>query len=379
MIQRLLLLISAFISIGGVADAHPVAQGTMDLTLRNDRVVIHARVSNEQILVHAGFAKEAPATTDEAFDRHGEYILSRVTVAADGANIVGAVAGKSVPSDRTAKGFAEYDLAFPLAAVPREIQLRQSILNEIDFALGNPWEATFLMRITDARGSAPAVIAEKLFTHREMLVVPVPAIDSATVPITGSGIFIDYLSHGFHHILEGWDHLLFITALVLATRRWRELIVVVSVFTIAHTITLILSVCDIVRLSSHIVEPMIAASIVVIALQNALRPSAARGWLRLTLAFGFGLFHGLGFAGGLLEAMQELPGFSLGSALGGFSIGVELGHQVVVLPVFGTILLIKAAGKTAESRERTSVRILRGGSVLIALAGTFYLVSALRG
>ena len=379
MIQRLLLLISAFISIGGVAYAHPVAQGTMDLTLHNDRVVIHARVSNEQILVHAGFAKEAPATTDEAFARHGEYILSRLTVAADGANIVGKVAGKSVPPDHTAKGFAEYDLAFPLASVPREIQLRQSILNEIDFALGNPWEATFLMRVSDARGSAPAVIAEKLFTHREMLVVAVPAIGAATVPMTGSGIFIEYLRHGFHHILEGWDHLLFITALVLATRRWRELIVVVSVFTVAHTITLILSVCDIVRLSSHIVEPMIAASIVVIALQNALRPSAARGWLRLTLAFGFGLFHGLGFAGGLLEAMQELPGFSLGSALGGFSIGVELGHQVVVLPVFGSLLLIKAAGKTAESRERTSVRILRGGSVLIALAGTFYLVSALRG
>lgn len=379
MIQRLLLLISAFISIGGVSYAHPVAQGTMDLTLHKGRVIIHARVSNEQILVHAGFAKEAPATTDEAFERHGEYILSRLTVAADGANIVGTVAGKSVPSDRTAKGFAEYDLAFPLAAVPREIQLRQSILNEIDFSLGNPWEATFLVRITDARGSSSAVIAEKLFTHREMLVLAVPAIGAATVPITGTGIFTEYLRHGFHHILEGWDHLLFITALVLATRKWRELIVVVSVFTVAHTITLILSVCDILRLSSHIVEPMIAASIVVIALQNALRPSAARGWLRLTLAFGFGLFHGLGFAGGLLEAMQELPGFSLGSALGGFSIGVELGHQVVVLPVFGVLLLIKAAGRTAESRERTSVRILRGGSALIALAGTFYLISALRG
>ena len=367
---RLILLICLIVT--SCAFAHPVAQGSMELILHADRIALRAHVSNEQILIHAGFAKEAPATLDAAFADHGEYLLSHITLAADGVTLTGTVAGIYIPLDSTVKGFAEFDLTFPLPSPPRELQLRQSILNEIEFALGNPWEATFLMRISDASKGAPVVIAEKLFTHREPLVVTLGTVASG-------GIFWEYLRHGFHHILEGWDHLLFVTALVLATRRWRELIAVVSVFTLAHSITLVLSVCDIVRLSSHIVEPMIAASIVVVALQNVLRPAAARGWSRLGLAFGFGLFHGLGFAGGLLDAMQELPGISLGAALGGFSIGVELGHQVVVIPVFAVLLLIRALVKTDDARERSSLHILRGGSALIALAGTAYLVAALRG
>src|SRR5436309_2812552 len=116
-----------------------------------------------------------------------------------------------------------------------------------------------------------------------------------------------------------------------------DLVNVVSAFTIAHTITLTLSVLNIVTLSPRIVEPMIAASIVFVAVQNIFWPRQARGWSRLAIAFAFGLFHGLGFAGGLKAAMTDLPTTAFVAALVGFTIGVELAHQLVIIPSFAAL------------------------------------------
>ena len=184
---------------------------------------------------------------------------------------------------------------------------------------------------------------------------------------------MDYLWHGVLHILTGYDHLLFISALVLATVTLWDLIKIVSTFTAAHTITLTLAVLDIVRVPSHIVEPMIALSIVVVALDNVFRPTHSRGRGRLLIAFLFGLFHGLGFAGGLLSAMEGMTTPVVGIAIIAFSAGVELGHQVVVLPIFGAMRL-------ADVTLRGNVRavVVKYGSILIALAGSAYLFAALR-
>ena len=126
----------------------------------------------------------------------------------------------------------------------------------------------------------------------------------------GSGsLFKAFFYHGMHHILTGYDHLLFISALVLAASTFWDLIKVVTAFTIAHTITLSLAVFNVVSLPQWVVEPLISASIVFVALQNVFWPSRAKDRSRLGAAFFFRLFHGLGFAGGLLEAMREMqPG-----------------------------------------------------------------------
>jgi hypothetical protein len=118
---------------------------------------------------------------------------------------------------------------------------------------------------------------------------------------------------------------------------------------------------------------MIAASIVFVAAQNALFPQTAKGWTRLGAAFGFGLFHGLGFAGGLRDAMAELPATALASALSAFSVGVEIGHQCVVIPVFLLAMVMRK-----KARETSRRAVLRAGSGVIALAGVVYLVNALR-
>ncbi len=346
------------------AAAHPVAQGSMEMTLHPDHLSINARISNEAVFLATA---HAAATPPDAFAAHSDYLLRHLTLTADGTPLPGRVEKITPPEDRSAKGFTRYQLRFDFTALPREIRIAQTLLNEITYAPGNPWESTFLIAT-----QPPGLVADgtTLFTHKAPLIL----LSKPTAAPASKSIFLEYLAHGFHHIIEGWDHLLFITALVLTARRWRELILIVTLFTVAHSITLVLSVCDILRLSSHIVEPMIAASIVIIALQNAIRPAAAQGPLRLALAFGFGLFHGLGFAGGLLDAMQELPGLPLGAALGGFSLGVELGHQIVVLPTFAILLLLRKW----MSEERFTRHILRGGSGFIACVGISYFVAALR-
>jgi hypothetical protein len=194
----------------------------------------------------------------------------------------------------------------------------------------------------------------------------------------GSRVFGPYLVHGIRHILTGYDHLLFVTALVLAAASLWDLIKVVSVFTLAHTLTLCLSAFDIFRLPGYVVEPFIAASIVFVALQNVLWPKQSRGAGRLAVAFFFGLFHGLGFAGGLLDAMQGMSGAVSVLAIAAFSLGVELGHQMVVLPlyVFLTAVRSRKAGIPPDS-DHTSRVVMRAGSAFIAVAGVYYLAAAL--
>jgi hypothetical protein len=349
--------------------AHPVAQGGMEVEVKAGEIRVKARVSNEQVFVQARHAVPEPENIEAAFEAHGAYVLGRMELAADGTFLPGTVENVEVPVDRTVRGFAIYELRYLAPAPPREIRMRQSMMNEIPYAPGNAWEATFVVRAT-VNGK---VLREgALFTHREPLV-----IDLTGKAAPSAGVFGEFLRHGIYHILEGWDHLLFMAALVLAVKRVGELIAVVTAFTVAHTLTLALSVFDVVRLPSHIVEPMIAGSIVVVAVQNIFWPARAHGWLRLGLAFGFGLFHGLGFAGGLLEAMQS--GESVGRALLAFSLGVEIGHQVVVLPVFlGLVLIRRWLGQT-EARERFSVRAMQWGSTAIAAAGCFYFVTAVWG
>jgi hydrogenase/urease accessory protein HupE len=135
-----------------------------------------------------------------------------------------------------------------------------------------------------------------------------------------------YFLHGIKHILSGYDHLLFLCALVLGAVGLWDLIKIVTAFTVAHSITLTLATLGYAHLPETIVEPLIAASIVFVAVQNVAWPDQANGNSRLAIAFFFGLFHGLGFAGGLLELMHAMPTNMIWFAMLGFSLGVEAGN-----------------------------------------------------
>lgn len=148
---------------------------------------------------------------------------------------------------------------------------------------------------------------------------------------TGWETFVRYIPIGFDHIVpKGLDHILFVLGLFFLSAHMRPLILQVSLFTLAHTITLAAAALGIVSIPSSIVEPLIAASIVYVAVENIFLNHLSR-W-RPFIVFGFGLLHGLGFASVLAEF--GLPEGAFVPALIGFNVGVEVGQLAVIAVMF---------------------------------------------
>jgi hypothetical protein len=173
-----------------------------------------------------------------------------------------------------------------------------------------------------------------------------------------------YLRLGFNHIVpEGTDHILFVLGLFLLGNRLSPLLWQVTAFTVAHSITLGLSMYGVFRLSPLIVEPLIAASIAFVAVENICTPEL-KPW-RPFVVFGFGLMHGLGFAGVLTSL--GLPRHDFATALVTFNAGVELGQLTVISAAF---LLVGWWRNKPWYRRR----IVIPASVAIAGTGLFWTV-----
>lgn len=177
---------------------------------------------------------------------------------------------------------------------------------------------------------------------------------------------ISFFLFGVRHIMTGYDHLLFLAALLVACSRLKEAAAIITCFTIAHSITLALSALDIVRLPSDVVEPAIALSIVYVACENLVGTPSL--WRRAGVTCFFGLIHGLGFASALREiGLGKIPGGVLLPLLK-FNLGVEAG-QLMIAAVLLPLLL---ATKRSERLER---RLVPAGSFAVALVGGYWLVT----
>jgi hydrogenase/urease accessory protein HupE len=232
-----------------------------------------------------------------------------------------------------------------------------------------------------ATAAGPTILQDDLDAERTGAAVDLPpvagrapATQPATRPTRGTNGTsgerarrANFFRLGVQHIVGGYDHLLFVAALLLACRTFREAATIITFFTVAHTITLTLAALDVVRLSRSVVEPAIAATILFVAAENlAHRPRLA--W-RCAITFFFGLIHGLGFAGDLREM---LPGSTFGqvvSPLLKFSAGVETGHLALVTLALPVLLLIKRKAPRAD-------RYLSPGlSAVISAIGALWLVT----
>lgn len=173
-------------------------------------------------------------------------------------------------------------------------------------------------------------------------------LDSSQLSI-GSFVFI-----GFEHILEGYDHILFLLVLLLAGGTFLDVFKMVTAFTLAHSLTLALAVLGIFTLPSSIVEPIILISIMVGAAENIRNDKPDNRWIMAGL---FGLIHGMGFAGVLAD--MNLSGYSASGPLIGFNLGVELGQLAIVLVVFpGLYWVSKQEWKRKFSLVGSSIAIL---------------------
>jgi hydrogenase/urease accessory protein HupE len=173
-----------------------------------------------------------------------------------------------------------------------------------------------------------------------------------------------FVPAGVHHILIGPDHLLFLVGLLLLGGSIRQLAVIVTGFTIAHSITLSLAALNIVTPPARIIEPAIALSIVYVGADNLLIRGGrdVRAWI----AFAFGFIHGFGFANVLRE--MDLPARALGWSLFSFNVGVEIGQLLVVVAVASAFTALRSRSEAAGRQLAVA------GSIIVMAAGAFWFV-----
>lgn len=175
---------------------------------------------------------------------------------------------------------------------------------------------------------------------------------------------------GIHHIAIGPDHVLFIVGLLLLGGTLSRLLIIVSAFTIGHTITLSLATLGLVRPPAHVIEPAIALSIIYVGADNLLVGKQGRD-VRPWVALSFGLVHGFGFANVLRQT--GLPERSIALSLFSFNLGVEIGQAMIVVVVSAMLAAIHR--RSAPLAQKIAI----GGSVLVIVAGAYWFIQRVFG
>jgi hydrogenase/urease accessory protein HupE len=300
--------------------------------------------------------------TQEDFEQVHERLLAVAPqlweVRADGRAIKPADARvELLPEDNVS-----FTLVFPEAAKAERLVLRALRIPEL------PGGHRQFVIVADASGS---VITKKLLSAGDATLEVSLAAEGAGPPAAGASTgtaptFWGFVVLGVEHIWLGYDHLLFLFALLLVCRSFRSIVAIVSCFTLAHSLTLALATFEIVRMPSRLVEAAIAASIVFVGVENLVRRGAEpRG--RWALTFAFGLVHGFGFASVLGDLGVGRGGQGIAMPLFSFNLGVEVGQvaiAAVVLPVLWKL-------RQQQAFVRRGVPAL---SAVIALAGAYWLL-----
>lgn len=218
---------------------------------------------------------------------------------------------------------------------------------------------TYSLTIETPRG-----VARREWVEADASSKPFP-LDRSLLPPSRFDVFGQYVILGFTHILPlGLDHILFVIGMLLLSRGLKPVLLQVTAFTVAHSITLALTIYGVVSLSPRIVEPLIALSIAYVAVENV-ATTRVHPW-RIALVFAFGLLHGLGFAGVL--ASLGLPRSEAVTGLVAFNVGVELGQLAVIALAWALVL------RWTQDRDWYRRRVLVPVSVVIAAAGVFWIV-----
>lgn len=236
------------------------------------------------------------------------------------------------------------------------------------------FDASYLARLPSDHRATLTVRDEANKTLRSELVnaakssvdVELPGAASASSrPSRPTVSFLAFLKLGIEHILTGYDHLLFLCGLLVVCRRFSTTMTIITCFTLAHSLTLALAALNVVTLPSRVVEPLIAASIVFVGVENLVRRGEPKGrWL---LTFAFGLIHGFGFASVLRQAGVGAGGKSLLLPLFAFNLGVELGQLAVVIVLLPVLWKLR----TRPTFVRYGVPAI---SAVVVLLGGYWLL-----
>ncbi len=358
-------LTAATLLLATPAWAHKPSDSYLAVDVKDQQIALQWDIALRDLDMAIGLDDngDGELTWNEVKAKHADiasYAQARLALASDGASCPLTVTSHAL-DDHTDGAYAVIYMAATCAQPVATLDLKYALLFDID-----P-QHKGLLRLTHAGKTSTAI-----FT-------PDSAQQKLSVAGRGSWAqFVDYVRQGVWHIWIGFDHILFLLALLLPAvmvhrdGRWQgrerfraafiETLKIVTAFTLAHSITLTLATLGVVELPSRWVESAIAFSVVLAALNNVWPVLQRRlAWM----AFGFGLIHGFGFASVLADL--GLPPDALRLSLVGFNVGVELG-QLTLVAIFLPLAYL------ARNQGFYRSVILRGGSILIALAGALWLI-----
>jgi hydrogenase/urease accessory protein HupE len=345
------------IAIGATAQAHQVNLSTARVELRPDRSVavqVALKGSDADRLAGTQVYDAQKDITDPA-----KVAASAGAIAAYVSGHVGVAGADGKECARGAPAVAPdgdgviVHIEFSCRDVPGDLVYRSTVLTASD-------KSARQVVLIGAGENAPQALLDA--AHQTLTIsAPAPSVWSTMQR---------YLVTGIEHIFLGYDHIAFLIAIVLWARRLLPVIKVVTAFTIAHSITLSLAALQIVVIPSTIVEPLIAASIVFVAVENFFSRNVDGRW-RVT--FAFGLIHGFGFAGALQE--MGLPANAVVPALAAFNIGVEIGQVAIVSIVVPALILLDQLFATDRTKPVRAAALVYTLSAVITVLGSYWLVT----
>lgn len=342
--------------------AHDPFEVTSVARLTPDALIVEVTMARSTALRlttgrHGGRASFAPEEFSTHRARLEEIAPSFYEITSNGRTLASRAASAKLTEENDVEIVTEYERpsGARLSLRARHLStLPEGYTTAVSVASGGPeTRRSKLLTAADPVFEVPLATADEVRN-----VVPVPEASPWAR-------FKQFAVLGVEHVLTGYDHLLFLIGVLIACRTVRSMLAVVTTFTGAHSLTLALAVLGQVSVPGRIVEPLIAASIVFVGVENVLGQEALRR--RVAITFVFGLVHGLGFADALTRL--DLERSALPVTLFSFNLGVELGQLAVAALVMP--LLTKL-----HSIER-GIRGLRFSSALLSVAGCFWFVQRL--
>jgi hydrogenase/urease accessory protein HupE len=351
--RRLALAVLGALAAASPAAAHPAPFSYVDVVLREEAVDVTVVAHVFDLAHDLGIASPEilldPAEVAARRDLLAALLTPRFEIAADGRTLSCRSSGAPSASPDRQSVRVPFSCAAP--GKPGLVRVRAAMF------VYDPSHQTFLNVYAQGTVQAQAILDREHLAFEYFAGTRQGALAVAR----------RFLPAGVHHILIGPDHLLFLVGLLLLGGTLRQLALVVTAFTLAHSLTLSLAVLGVFNAPARIVEPAIALSIVYVGADNLLvrRGRDLRPWI----ALGFGLVHGLGFASVLQE--MELPRRALGWSLFSFNVGVEIGQLAVVLAVASALAALRAR------HEWAGQRLAVVGSIGVVAAGSFWFVQRL--
>ena len=343
-----IVVLAATLALPGAAAAHPVPFSYLDLRVQPDAIegslVVHIFDAAHDLNVEPPERLLDPAVALARSAELTALLAPRLSVTADGTTLTAQWLAPDVLRERQS---LRIPLRFPLAKRPGVVAVAAWMFPY------DPVHQTFL-NVYEGDALTQAILDAGR-----------PRFEYFAGTRQGALAVVEkFLPAGIHHILIGPDHLLFLVGLLLLGGSIRQLAMIVTSFTIAHSITLSLAALNIVSPPSRIIEPAIALSIVYVGADNLLIRDGrdVRAWI----AFAFGFIHGFGFASVLRE--MDLPARALGWSLFAFNVGVEIGQLLVV------VVVATALGALRARSESAGRQIAFGGSIVVIAAGAFWFI-----